>query len=270
VFTSAMFFIYFFSQVHINQLDLNMTNGQALADTLSGELEQGRREMLQKMDSKRDSAIVDGTVKEFKRGLSEVTDSISSLDNNDLLFIGLKYRSVSEYDSIQQSLPAASRDGKKKRDQVIRKIQNREKIRDNPGAMLTDIANELLHKFPQLLFISLPFFALLLKFLYFRKKDIYYADHGIFSIHLYIFTFIAIFFLLLAEQVKDAYAVSWLRNVQLVILLLMFFYTYKAMRNFYQQGRVRTFLKFLLLYCMSAMLIFFLFLGFLVLAIYEI
>ena len=270
VFTSAMFFIYFFSQVHVNSLDLNINSSAALADTLSGGLEQGRREMLQKMGSKGDSAIVDGTVKEFQRGLSEVTDSISSLNSGNLAFAGMKYRSVAEYDSIQRSLPSASRDGKKKREQIIQKIHNREKFRDDPQGALTEMANELLHKFPQLLFISLPFFALLLKLLYFRRKDIYYAEHGIFSIHLYIFTFIAIFFILLAEQVKDAYAMSWLRYIEGAILLLMTFYNYKAMRNFYQQGGIRTFVKLMMLYIMSAMLIFALFLGFVFLAIYEI
>ena len=63
---------------------------------------------------------------------------------------------------------------------------------------------------------------------------------------------------------------SWLRYIELAILLLMSFYTYKAMRNFYQQGRIRTFMKLLMLYIMSAMVIFALFLGFVVLAIYEI
>ena len=48
------------------------------------------------------------------------------------------------------------------------------------------------HLFPQMLFVSLPLFALMLQMLYARRKKFYYVNHVVFTIHLYCGTFIII------------------------------------------------------------------------------
>ena len=60
----------------------------------------------------------------------------------------------------------------------------------------------MIHNCPKVLFISLPIFALLLKLLYVRRKQFYYVDHGIFSIHLYIFSFLILLILFGIGELK--------------------------------------------------------------------
>ena len=67
------------------------------------------------------------------------------------------------------------------------------------------LLDKFLHMLPYILFVSLPLYALFLKLLYIRKrKQFYYVDHGLFLIHLYIFTFLVcccfFFFLRLGDQ----------------------------------------------------------------------
>ena len=65
-----------------------------------------------------------------------------------------------------------------------------------------------------MLFISLPCLHLLLKLLYVRRKQFYYVDHGIFAVHLYIFSFLILldFFRIerTANAVPDGTGIDWL------------------------------------------------------------
>lgn len=105
-----------------------------------------------------------------------------------------------------------------------------------------------IHSFPKILFISLPFFALILKFVYVRRKQFYYTNHGIFAIHLYCAIFILLLALVILNKLTDAVSWQWLKIVSLLIniavWIYIFIYTYKAMRVFYKQSRIKTFLKY--------------------------
>ena len=113
---------------------------------------------------------------------------------------------------------------------------------------------ENLHKtFPKLIFILIPFFALLLKLLYIRKK-IPYFDHLIFSVH-----FLSCFFLLLLLSELGSLIAGWLT---LVVYFLLMVYLYVALFKVYHQKKRKTFFKFLLLFFGSFfMLIVFLFIA---------
>jgi hypothetical protein len=54
--------------------------------------------------------------------------------------------------------------------------------------------DELLHSLPQLFFLSLPFFALFLKILYWRSSRKLYVEHFIFSIYHYAYLFVIFIF----------------------------------------------------------------------------
>lgn len=89
------------------------------------------------------------------------------------------------------------------------------------------------------LFIFLPFFTLFLKFFYIRRKYTY-VDHLIFVFHVQtvFFMLFSIFFLL---EIFGANPKPW------IFILLFLLYLIIAMKQFYQQGYFKTFLKFLLL-----------------------
>jgi hypothetical protein len=167
-----------------------------------------------------------------------------------------KYPSPEAYDSVQNKLPEASRDGWFKT-LVKRKLIaiNKEYHKDKRG-YFEHVRENFMHSFPKILFISLPFFALILKLVYVRRKQFYYTSHGIFAIHLYCSTFILMLVMILATNLHDAVSWTWLHVITDVISfavwIYMLIYFYKALRKFYGQGRFKTFLK----YCIISFLAF--------------
>ena len=89
------------------------------------------------------------------------------------------------------------------------------------------------------LFIFLPFFTLFLKLFYIRGKYTY-VDHLIFVFHTQtvFFMLISIYFLL---EIFGLTPKSWLFTILFLIYLFI------AMKNFYKQGYLKTFIKFCLL-----------------------
>lgn len=130
----------------------------------------------------------------------------------------------------------------------------KEKYDGKEGQILTDLIEKFFHTFPQVLFITLPLIAFLLKLLYFRRKNFYYVHHAIFTLHVYCATFIIILLNLLVG--------SFLHLIHLdkgfihtIINFLFFigslFYLYKCLSNFYHQGIFKTIFKYLLFFFFS-------------------
>jgi len=115
-------------------------------------------------------------------------------------------------------------------------------------------------KVPFILFVSLPFLTIVFAFIYFRKK-MYYAEHMVLVFSIMSFVFLLLF---LSEIIK------LLTNIDLSPLLffVVTYYFYKSLRNFYQQSRLKTILKFVILSILlpitaSFVALFVLFIGFL-------
>ncbi|WP_282113863.1 DUF3667 domain-containing protein [Maribacter stanieri] len=108
-------------------------------------------------------------------------------------------------------------------------------IERRPGSFL----NSLISKLPITTFFFLPFFSFFIWMVYIRKKYTY-TDHLIFSFHNQSLLFI----LLIVSNLINA-----LFNIgsEGLFILIFAIYLYKAMRNFYQQGRVKTVIKYFLL-----------------------
>ena len=168
------------------------------------------------------------------------------------------YRSQIAYTAMQESLPADKRDSWGKRIFMTRLISVVEEQKEGKKAFLRAYLDNLLHSFPKMLFISLPLFALLLKLLYLRRRDLYFSDHAIFTIHLYCATFI--FLLAWFGLIKLEEYTNWgfLTALITISVFLIYFYLYKAMRRFYGQSRRKTIVKFLLLNLLSFIMMVFL------------
>lgn len=90
------------------------------------------------------------------------------------------------------------------------------------------------------LFVFLPLFTLFLK-LVFIRRNYTYMEHLVFVFHTQ-----TVFFLLYVIF----YLINYLAKTDLftpIFILLFSIYLYKAMRNFYHQGRWKTFIKFIIL-----------------------
>jgi hypothetical protein len=145
----------------------------------------------------------------------------------------------------------------------MEKPEEREKLLD-------DVLERFKHSFPKLLFVSLPFFAFFLWLLYFRRKEFYYADHGIFAVHIYCAIFIFILLSYFLEAMRDTSGrsiFSWLRAGLVVYGV---YFIYKAMRNFYGQGRYKTLVKYIALSGMTSVVMTILVIIFLIISAYNI
>ncbi|MHA4811511.1 DUF3667 domain-containing protein [Flavitalea flava] len=188
-------------------------------------------------------------------------DTVNSKDN-DMSVLGTMaggYETVEVYDSAQQKLPEDQRDGWFSNTMKRKIIAAASEFRHDRKHYLEHFLENLLHSFPKILFFSLPFFALILNILYFRrKKEFYYVDHGIFTIHVYCATFILIMAIVLLQKLSALLGWGWfgvLTNISIFFLVLyIMIYLYKAMRGFYGQGRFKTFIKYSLA-CMLAFIV---------------
>ncbi len=161
------------------------------------------------------------------------------------------YKTRKAYDSAQKALSPDLRDGRFEKIFTYRNMEVEEKYGGNWGVFLARLTDKFLHLLPTLMFVSLPLFALILRLLYVRRKQFYYVNHLIFSIHYYIFAFLMmLLFFSFAELDENIPSGIW-DLFQIIILLLIFFYLYKAMRRFYKERRFRTMLKFLVLNLLS-------------------
>src|SRR5678810_1054261 len=83
--------------------------------------------------------------------------------------------------------------------------------------------------------------------MYIRRKQFYYVSHIIFSIHLYIFLFISQLVLLSISKLNKTLHLDVLSFVLAALTFGLGVYAYLALKNFYRQGWLKTFFKFLLI-----------------------
>lgn len=270
VFTSAVFFLIFFSMFHVSESEISVKDQKAKVEKGFSTI---KEEAFKKAKTKEDSAgIMKGLellgyneVKEKKRPDSIVRskkkNGFSYSFGNDVS----DYKTLKEYDSVQNALPENKRDAGLTKIFTRRSVGLNEKYNGDQQKIATELINKFIHSFPYLLFVSLPLYALFLKLLYMRhRKQYYFADHGVFLIHLYVFTFLFLLLFFGLNKLQEETHVDDIEYVELILALVGLFYTLKAMKNFYKQGWGKTILKFIIfniLCLISLLLLFILFLG---------
>lgn len=166
---------------------------------------------------------------------------IDATDGNFLNISGITdHEDRHQYDSIQQQLPAASRDNWLKRFLVYRQFVIQEEYKGEPGRYLAHVLEKFVHSLPTVMFISLPFLALLLKLLYIRRRNFHFPDHGIFLIHTYIFTYLYLLLFFLANRLAEATGWDIWGPVKGIMLCWLLWYVFRSMRVFYGQSGGKT------------------------------
>jgi hypothetical protein len=156
---------------------------------------------------------------------------------------------------------------KEKRDEWFKRMIKRRVIiiEEKYGGDMTKFSKALLdhalHSLPKMLFISLPLFALILSLLYIRRKQFYYVNHLVFTIHLFVFIFLLLLLIFSINKLQRITGTSDFEWISGLLWLYMFIYLYKAMRRMYQQGRTITLLKYFLLLFIAFMINSILFVG---------
>lgn len=119
------------------------------------------------------------------------------------------------------------------------------RVMDSPGSFI----NATLGKLPFVIFFFLPMFTGFIWLVYIRKKYTY-TDHLIFSFHNQSLLFILLILSLIIDTLFGTASAGW-------FLLIFGVYLYKAMRNFYGQGRFKTIVKYIFLNTIFVFLAFF-------------
>jgi hypothetical protein len=263
VFTSAIFFLIFFMVV--DPRELVKINKDTPLNTKE------RQEVLNDLEKELTKSEVDSTIvlkiERLRDATRPVTQAIlDSLERSDSISKGPK--TFAEYDSLQKTLRPDDRDGWFLRE-MAKKFTYNEELRADPMSTFSHWAEVFLHKLPYLLFISLPLFALTLKLLYVRRKQFYYADHAIFTIHHYIFSFILLLLVFLSAAVARNPSFDWLKIIMVGLFIVWPVHLYLAMLNFYRQGWFKTFVKFCLLNILAFFSLLILFVIFLFFSIFQ-
>ncbi len=270
LFTSAVFFLAFFSLVGEDIL-----KGAADANDDFKVNNDERMTIADRWQKRLDSHLIDSGYVAKIRLLRDTAKAINvdSMGLRDSVLSHVKfgnksYTNLADYTADQDSLPAAKKDGWLKRRFITKGLVATRNIGKGREGFNTYL-EAFLHKLPYFLFVSLPFFALLLKLLYVRRKNIYYSDHAVFTFYHYIFSFIL---LLVAISLSLVQELSHWRIVNYVIAGLGVWwavYLLLEMKHFYGQGWGKTFAKFLLLNLLGFLLIIFLFVIFLLLVFLQ-
>jgi hypothetical protein len=265
VFTSAVFFLLFFSVFKIGNSITIKTNDPVDVDE--------REEAITVIKELLEKDSTDLVLKQSLQTLMDTSRPLTHEETRKLLNSnyrmiqtgGRNYRNTHEYDSIQAALPKSERDGWLGR-RINRKIiQVNEKYSGNPDEAAKKLGESVLHRLPYMLFISLPLFALILRLVYIRRRKLFFfADHGVFTIHLYVFTFLLMMAIFGVSELEKLTGISDLDYLIVVLVLLLLFYLYRAMLNFYKQGKLKTFVKFLIVLLLSLVMMMVLFAFFLV------
>ena len=246
IFTSAIFFLIFFSMWNVK----NMHFGDQTQTKVSKD--SALRKALLYAGNHEDSVRIRNAIDKAGGPVVQVDeDSAHARKGLNVSLAEADYKTVSAYDSAQLKLPESQRDGWLRRRLEKRVIELNIRYEKEHGELLRDMVNNNVHNWPKVLFVSLPIFALLLKLLYIRRKQFYYVDHGIFSIHLYIFSFMILLAFFCVGQLESKTGWGWLEWIIFLLVIYPFFYYYKAMRRFYGQKRMKTLLKYTLLLILS-------------------
>lgn len=262
VFTSAFFFLIFFSFMKIDN------------NTIANEVKMNNKtfDQIEAMDSS-EFKIFTSNLKKWNgkdsmpMSKAEFKSYFDSSLKGDIHFTNTDYKSKAAYDSVLRS--GKNNDNWVERQLIYKEIELNEKYHNEGGKALTEYVNILLHSLPQMLFVLLPLFAFILKLLYIRRKEYYYVNHSIFSIHFYIFSFITMLFIFALNKLNNELNWSVINYIVGLSVLGIFFYLYKAMRKFYQQRRAKTIFKFFLLCLLLFFTISFLFLIFIFYSLYK-
>jgi hypothetical protein len=266
VFISAFFFLFFFSifKTEYEPIKIKTKNPvsyEEVRNAIENKIKQYKKDLEKPKISAVNKSLLENKIPLLQQDLERIDKDTTDLkDLNYYQFRGSsitknKYRSIEYYDSVQKALPIEQRDVWIAKVFTKKGIELELKYGQDWVAILKMISKKLLHSFPQILFVSLPIFALMLKILYFRKKNFYYVDHVIFTVHLYCAMFILMFFYFLFVEISHVRFLGWFDYLGLPLIIYIIWYHYRGLRSFYEQSRSKTVFKYLILLFISQFLI---------------
>jgi len=203
-------------------------------------------------------------------GEQKIVDVDTKQSNSSKIVFGdSTYGTIAAYDSAQSKLPKQKKDKWLTSKLIKQQILINNKYGNDQNKILDAVLENFKHNFSKILYLSLPIFAFFLWVLYKSNKSYYFADHMIFSIHLYCAYFIIIFIFTLLEIIVKFFTPST-GILDFIYFVSLLFYFYKAVRNYYGQSRKKTLLKFFLINVLNTFSFMFLFVVLILLSLFTI
>jgi hypothetical protein len=236
VFISAIFFLALYADKREDDGKVNNANSinvirQQIADSLrraGGDSAQRAGNL--KLAAKLDTAGKD-SAKDESLSMGYSTVGIVKVDITER-----KYNTVREYDSVQRTLP----DSAKAKGIMKWILRNDVRMKEKYGSSLIHKEVDVRHDIPKVMFVLLPLFALYVGWLY-SRKNYYYVQHAIFSVHFHCFYFLLLLFLLLVGKLIRE---DWYELLSpMVAVVAGYFYLVVALRNRFRQSWMKSFSK---------------------------
>ena len=256
IFTSAIFFLLFYG-FFLDLTEKKMTDEIFLTNEIVSDLSVldtnanfnivlGGRYILKDKDTVVKLANVKETLR-FRDSIKAVIRSKNGLEKRPASLLQLyKIDSIkrrSQYDSLQAGLPKEQRDSWFNKQMAYRQLTIEEQYQGNTAAYFAHITDKFIHSFPTIFFLSLPLLAMVLKLMFLRRRQMTLAIHGIYLVHIYIFTFLWMIVYLGFDKLRVTFQWEFMQWVKALLYLVLLIYYYKAQRYFYKQGRVVTAVK---------------------------
>lgn len=227
-FVSVVFFLFYFSFAFKSLIEYNpRVAGDLKTDTAA------QRELAQLRDT------LNNALKEHKaKGSYPIDINVAVPGINEDTSSGDHLPATIEaYEDSIHKLPKDSMPGFFQQTFDKRKIEVKEK---GEREVFSEISETVTHNLPKIMFVLLPIFALLLKLLYIRR-NVYFVDHAVFSLHFHSFAFLIFLVAFLITLIfKKVSLGGW---VVLILLIYLFF----ALRKMHKQSVMKTLTKIFLL-----------------------
>lgn len=251
ILSSSVFFLLLFYVLHSDESHDDTNH----APDLEKRMFQLENEKKQRMASG-DTVEINALIKSLQILIDSVNHGRDTGENN--VRFGLGTEGTNNPENLD-SLPWLER-------LALKRLEERRKsAQGDSSKAMKDFGNELLHKLPQLIFLSLPFFAFFLKILYFNSKRKLYVEHLIFSVYHYGYLYFLLCLYTILDFIGDKIGNPILSDIIDYILgflvLYLFIYLVFEMKRFYG-GRWRyALLRYFLLMGLMSIIIIFLAIG---------
>ena len=268
LFTSAIFFLIFWQ---LQKLEMHVNSNIFVPPAERIELLHDLNEQYKEHPNDTTLPKLIALVRDTSFQIHLDTGRNQMVDSNKVHFKGRDY--VISYDSVtrlKEMIRIHPGDGWIKRQFKKKTAVFIEKYGNDPGEGIARFSEIFLHNLPYLLFISLPFFAGILNLLYIRRKNYYFSDHAVFTLHHYILSFIIMLLIFILGTLQQRYRFGIFGYAMTALGIVYLFYLFMAMKNFYGQSIMKTFLKFILLIFLALIVILILITIFLIFSVFQI
>ena len=180
--------------------------------------------------------------KEFKEGF--VKDNRLQ-ENDSILSLESEFESFEEYLGNQETLDPEDRSSTFELRFIEKFYQIKDKYEGQKG-FVQAFGEEVLNRLPQVLFITLPLLALILKLVFIQRKHYWYIDHLIFILHIATSFFILLFVQKGLELLALNTGWSFISFISGLLGLSWMIYYLISFKRFFEKGWTKTLLLFFL------------------------